>query len=126
MKKDNEIDYRQYTNSLQLDYPFEIRWIQDGDYISAAIPEIGTIFSGKGIDEIKALAKSAIAAWINHNLSNHMNGEPYGNAADVKVMTAKEFYAQSKTANVYDNIEQYAQYRLNLAKQNNIWTLKKN
>lgn len=66
--------FNQFTESIEANFPIEIKYKQNSDTVSAYIPIINTYFYGKTIDEVKRKVTPIVSMWIKFNLEEHMLG----------------------------------------------------
>ena len=71
MNKEEHI--AKYKESMTINCPIEIKYMNDGKSVSAYAPLINTYFYAKNIDDLEHKAKGIINIWIKLNLENHMN-----------------------------------------------------
>jgi hypothetical protein len=61
-----------YKESMTINFPIDIKYINEDEMVSAYIPIIGTYFSAKTIEDAERKAQGLVAIWIKYNLENHM------------------------------------------------------
>jgi hypothetical protein len=62
----------QYKDTMKINFPIDIEYVDEGTSVSAYAPIIDTYFYAKTIEELEHKAQGIIGIWIKYNLENHM------------------------------------------------------
>jgi len=81
MKMENKDFNLQYTESLMIDFPIEVKYVTDDNGVASIyIPVIDTYASVKDInntEDVKHKINGLVNIWIRFNLDHHMHNKPY-------------------------------------------------
>lgn len=61
-----------YKESMTINFPIDIKYINHGDVFSVHVPMIDVFFSAKTIEDVERKARAMVAIWIEYNLEKHM------------------------------------------------------